>query len=204
MIESPVTMLDPAVSRASIMENLIHEVYEYVAASLLPSHQARNRRSAPSPLDLAHRILRAKSEDAQLHIVMDWLEKLGLSAADTHDEETRRFFRVFIRHAQIIENAKIEPVLAPVHYWSAKHSWLTSAPISAGLRARTTSNTFTQTAIEGRHFELMDEPLVRTLATQIDRILQSSQAAPPAESPAPTQLVAEKSIKPRIAALRRP
>jgi acyl transferase domain-containing protein/thioesterase domain-containing protein/acyl carrier protein len=204
MIESPVTMLDPTESRLSIMENLIHEVYDYVSAALLPSHKARNGRSAPSPLQLAHRILRATSEDAQLHLVMDWLGRLGLSAADSHDEETRRFFRAFIRHAQIIENAQINPISAAVHYWRAEQSWLTSASISAKLRSRITHGDFHQAIIEGRHFEIMDEPRVRVLAEQINPLMRSTPNAKSApESPDPPRLVAEKSIKSQIAAMRR-
>jgi thioesterase domain-containing protein len=186
------------------MENLIHEVYDYVSAALLPSHKARNGRSAPSPLQLAHRILRATSEDAQLHLVMDWLGRLGLSAADSHDEETRRFFRAFIRHAQIIENAQINPISAAVHYWRAEQSWLTSASISAKLRSRITHGDFHQAIIEGRHFEIMDEPRVRVLAEQINPLMRSTPNAKSApESPDPPRLVAEKSIKSQIAAMRR-
>jgi acyl transferase domain-containing protein/thioesterase domain-containing protein/acyl carrier protein len=203
MIESPISMLDPHTSRISIMENLIHEVYDYVSAALLPSQKARNLHSARSPVDLAHRILRAKSEDAQLHLVMNWLNKLGLSAVNTHDDETRLFFRTFIRHAQIIENAQIEPIFASVHYWRANNSWLTAAPISKALSARVTHSDLHQATIDGRHFEIMDEPSVLTLAAQINALLQSSANTASAIADS-RRLVAEKSIKTQIAAMRRP
>jgi acyl transferase domain-containing protein/thioesterase domain-containing protein/acyl carrier protein len=205
MIESPVSMLDPDVSRVSIMESLIHEMHDYVYSTLSNLSDARSARSSHAPLDLAHRILRARTEDKKLHLVMDWLGKQGLSVAESHDKETQRFFRTFIRHAQIIESARIEPILAPVHYWRARHSWLTSVSISKALPALITRNAFTQSSVQGRHFELMDEPNVRKLAQQINQLLKLSPAAEPVSgSPNPPRLVAEKSIKPRLAALRRP
>jgi acyl transferase domain-containing protein/thioesterase domain-containing protein/acyl carrier protein len=205
MIESPVTILDPAVSRVSIMENVIHEMYDYVSTTLSPLGNSRNGRPAPSPLVIAHRILRARTEEARLRLVMEWLGKLGLSVPNSQDTETRRFFRAFIRHSQFIESAQIEPIHAPIHYWRAKHSWLTSVPISAALRSRITQNAFTQATVEGRHFEIMDEPRVRALARQMDLVLQPSPAAQPVpEAPASLRLIAEKSIKSPIAAMRRP
>jgi NAD(P)-dependent dehydrogenase (short-subunit alcohol dehydrogenase family)/acyl carrier protein len=203
-----VTILDPDVSRVSIMENLIHEMYDYVS-TLSPagnvSGNSRNGRPSPSPLEIAHRILRATTEDARLHLVMEWLGKHGLSVPECENTETRRFFRAFIRHSQFIENMRIEPVLAPVHFWRAKQSWLTSAPIAMALRSRITQSTFTQATLEGRHFEIMDEPGVRVLAEQIGPLLQPSPAAEPAlESARPPRLVTENSIKSQIAAMRRP
>jgi hypothetical protein len=77
--------------------------------------------------------------------------------------------------------------------------------ISKALPALITRNAFTQSSVQGRHFELMDEPNVRKLAQQINQLLKLSPAAEPVSgSPNPPRLVAEKSIKPRLAALRRP
>jgi thioesterase domain-containing protein len=205
MIESPVTILDPDVPRVAIMENLIHEMYDYVSASLVPFGNRRNGHPSPSPLQIAHRILRATTEDARLLLVMEWLGKQGLSVPDNEDTETRRFFRAFIRHSQFIESARIEPILAPVHSWRANDSWLTSSPTSAALRSRITKGAFTQSTVEGRHFEVMDEPGVRALAKQVDKLLQPPPTREPAPHSAhPPRLVAEKSIKPQIAAMRRP
>ena len=209
MIESPVTILDPDVPRVSLMENLIHEMYDYVSMALSPagnvSSNPRNGRPSPSPLEIAHRILRATTEDARLHLVMEWLGKHGLSVPECENTETRRFFRAFIRHSQFIENMRIEPVLAPVHFFRAKQSWLTSVPIAKALRSRITQSTFTQATLEGRHFEIMDEPGVRVLAEQIGPLLQPTPAAEPAlESARPPRLVTENSIKSQIAAMRRP
>jgi len=50
-------------------------------------------------------------EDAQLHLVMDWLGRLGLSAPIPRRRNTP-LLRAFIRHAQIIENAQINPISA--------------------------------------------------------------------------------------------
>jgi acyl transferase domain-containing protein/thioesterase domain-containing protein/acyl carrier protein len=205
MIDAPVDILDPSVPRVTIMQSLIHEIYDYVYSNFSQSASPWIARPSPSSLDLARRILRAGTEDARLQLVMDWLAKFGLSAAGKDDPETRRFFRTFIRHAQLIESARIEPVLAPVHYWRAEHSWLTSAPITAALRSRITQNSCTEAAIEGRHFEIMDEPRVRTLAEQMNPLLESPTAREPAlESPDPPRLVAEPSIKSQIAPMRRP
>ncbi len=205
LIESPLTILDHHVPRVAIMENLIHEMYDYVSAAMEPSSNGRNAQPATSPLEIARRILRANSEDARLHLVMEWLAKQGLAVPKSQDAETRRFFRAFIRHAQFIESAQTEPILAPVHSWRAIDSWLTSASITAALQSRITRGAFTQASVQGRHFELMDEPNVHTLAEQMNQLLQSTFAAEPATgSPNRPRLIAGKSIKPRIAALRRP
>jgi acyl transferase domain-containing protein/thioesterase domain-containing protein/acyl carrier protein len=205
MFDSPVAMLDPRIPRLSIMENLIHEMYEYVSASLSPNRVTQNGLTSPLPRQLARRILRAKSEDAQLHLVMDWIGKRGLLTAGTDDSGTRRFFRTFIRHAMLIESARIEPILAPVHSWRAKNSWLTSQPISAALRSCITQGAFTQATVEGRHFEIMDEPGVRALAQQMNTILQTTLSADRnPHSASPSRLVAEQTVKPQIAAMRWP
>jgi thioesterase domain-containing protein len=174
MIETPVAMLDPARTQVSVLKNLITEVYDHLSAAMPKSQQPRPSELSASIHKLALRIMRTKSEAAHLQHVLDWLAMRGLLVSSEVDPDTRRFFAAFVRHSILIEQAKIQPVLAPVCLYRAKESWLSATPVGAKLSARITHGEFQQKTLAGRHFELMNPPLVNALAQSLEAALAGS------------------------------
>jgi acyl transferase domain-containing protein/thioesterase domain-containing protein/acyl carrier protein len=174
MIETPVAMLDPARTQVLVLKNLITEVYDHLSAAMPKPQQPRPSELSASIRKLAQRIMRTKSEAGYLQHVLDWLALRGLLVSSEVDPDTRRFFAAFVRHSILIEQAKIQPVLAPVCLYRAKESWLSATPVGAKLSARITRGEFQQKILEGRHFELMNSPLVNALAQSLEAALAGS------------------------------
>jgi acyl transferase domain-containing protein/thioesterase domain-containing protein/acyl carrier protein len=174
MIETPVAMLDPARTQVLVLKNLITEVYHHLSAAMPKLQPPRASELSASIHKLAQRIMRTKSEAAHLQRVLDWLAMRGLLVSSEVDPDTRRFFAAFVRHSILIEQAKIQPVLAPVCLYRAKESWLSATPVSARLSARITHGDFEQKTLEGRHFELMTPPLVNAVAQSLEAALAGS------------------------------
>jgi len=174
MIETPLAMLDPGCTRVSVLKSLITEVYDHLSAGLPRFHRLQPPDLSASILKLAQRIVRTKSESANLQHVLNWLAMQGLLAASGADSETRRFFAAFVRHSTLIEQAKVQAVLAPVFLCRAKESSLSASPIDLSLSTRITRGGFQQEVLEGRHFELMHPPLVNALARSMEAALAKS------------------------------
>ena len=115
--------------------------------------------------------MRTRAESARVQHVLDWLALSGLLAAGDVNADTRRFFAAFVRHTILIEQARIQPVLAPVHFCRARESWLSTSPIGPRLSAHITRGVFRQEVLEGRHFELMHPPLVNALTQSLEAAL---------------------------------
>ena len=171
MIETPLAMLDPASTRVSILQNLIAEVYDHLVAGQPRAHQPQSADLSASILKLAQKIVRTRAESARVQHVLDWLALSGLLAAGDVNADTRRFFAAFVRHTILIEQARIQPVLAPVHFCRARESWLSTSPIGPRLSAHITRGVFRQEVLEGRHFELMHPPLVNALTQSLEAAL---------------------------------
>jgi thioesterase domain-containing protein/acyl carrier protein len=174
MIETPVAMLDPACTRVSVLTSLITEVYDHLSEGLPRFHRLQPPDLSASILKLAQRMVRTKSETANLQHVLDWLSTQGLLSASGADSETRRFFAAFVRHSILIEQAKIQPVHAQVILCRARQSSLSTSPVDPTLSARITRGGFQQEVLEGRHFELMHPPLVNALARSLEAALAGS------------------------------
>ncbi|WP_348262267.1 SDR family NAD(P)-dependent oxidoreductase [Telmatobacter sp. DSM 110680] len=174
MIETPLAMLDPNCTRLSILRSLIVEVYDHLIAGLPASHQRQSRGLSASILKLAQRILRTRSEPARVQQILDFLVERGLLAGKDVDSEMRRFFAAFVRHSILIEQAKIQPVEAPVFLWRAQQSGLSKSTVSPRICAQITRGSFQQEFLNGRHFELMHPPLVDALAQKLHAVLAAS------------------------------
>jgi len=174
MIETPLAMLDPGCTHVSVLHSLITEVYDHLSSGLPRFHRLQPPDLSASILKLAQRIVRTRSESANVQHVLNWLAMQGLLAASDADSETRRFFAAFVRHSILIEQAKVQAVLAPVLLCRAKESWLSASPVDPSLSARITRGVFQQEVLEGRHFELMHPPLVNALARSMEAALANS------------------------------
>jgi thioesterase domain-containing protein/NAD(P)-dependent dehydrogenase (short-subunit alcohol dehydrogenase family)/acyl carrier protein len=174
MIETPLTMLDPTRTRVSVLKSLITEVYDHLVAGLTSAHQPQPPDLSAPILSLAQRLVRTKSESARVQHVLDWLARRGLLASGDADSDTRRFFAAFVRHSILIEQTKIQPVLAPIYFCRAEGSGLSTLPVDPGAFAHITRGGLQQEALEGRHFELMTPPLVSALARKLETALAAS------------------------------
>jgi thioesterase domain-containing protein len=176
MIETPLTMLNPTRTRVSILKSLISEVYDHLIAGLPRRRQPQLPHLSTHILGLAQRLVRTKSEAARVQNVLDWLAQRGLLASGNADSDTRRFFAAFVRHSILIEQATVQPVLAPVYWCRAKKSGLSASPVAPRAFAHITCGSIQQEVLEGRHFELMRPPLVNALAHSLEAALAGSLA----------------------------
>jgi thioesterase domain-containing protein len=174
MIETPLDMLDPNCTRISILKSLINEVYDHLIAGVPRSRQPKSSDLSASILKLAQRIVHTRSESARVQQVLDFLAERGLLAAHDVDSDTRRFFAAFVRHSILIEQAKVQPVLAPVCLCRAKESGLSASPLEPKLYAHISRGRFQHEVFKGRHFELMHPPLVDALAESLGTMLHAS------------------------------
>jgi len=174
MIETPLTMLDPACTRVSILKNLITEVYDHLSADLPRTVDLRRPDLPASILKLAQRIVRTRAETARVQHVLDWLATRGLLASGDVDTDTRRFFAAFVRHSILIEQARVPAIHAPVYLCRAKESGLSASPVDPRVSRHITRGGFQQKVLEGRHFELMNPPLVKALAQSLEAALARS------------------------------
>ena len=168
MIETPIAMLNPDYPRVSVLQNLIGEVYDQMTGEL-PPHARNGNGSSHSIVELAERILTAVDDSSRLRLVLDWLPKHGVAIGDNAELSSRQFLAVLIRHAVLIEEARFAPIAAPVWLARARGSWLTRAQRT--MTASITSGKITQEILEGRHFKLMQYPLVGELAARLDSAL---------------------------------
>ena len=167
MIETPVAMLDPGYSRRRILEDLIAELHDHLAGGSSLHDEHDGGALSRSIAELADATLAAGDEALRLRLVMDWSLRKGIRFDNGGGAGLQRFFAVFIRHVGLIGNAKIDPVCAPVWLARARASWLTNSPVGDGPRGRITSGALREEVLEGRHFQLMEPPLVSTLATAL-------------------------------------
>jgi len=176
MIETPLAMLGPTRNRVSILKSLITEVYDHLIAGLPRSRQPQLPDLSPHILGLAQRLVRTKSESARVQNVLGWLAQRSLLARGDADSNTRRFFSAFVRHSILIEQATVQPVLAPVYLCRANDSGLSASPVAPRAFAHITRGGIQQEVLEGRHFELMRPPLVKALARSLEAALARSLA----------------------------
>jgi thioesterase domain-containing protein/NAD(P)-dependent dehydrogenase (short-subunit alcohol dehydrogenase family)/acyl carrier protein len=167
MIDAPVAVLDPNCPRELVLKNLIEEMYDYFTGEQVLFQPRETGDLSVLMMELAEQTAAAKDEDAQSHLVMDWLTKRGVDMVNSADSGIKKFFDLFIRHANLIGAAKLGTVVAPVWLWRARASHLTSVPIASDICARITRGCFAEEVLDGRHFELMHPPLVERLAARL-------------------------------------
>jgi thioesterase domain-containing protein len=113
---------------------------------------------------------------------LNWLSEHGVTSDLGENSGAKKFFEIFIRHAVLIDTKSLEPLKAPVWFWRARASWLTSFALTPDLRARVTRGELTEELVDGRHFEVMHPPHVRTLAALLASALAASEEVCMAES----------------------
>jgi len=176
MIETPVAMLSPGYPRVRVLQNLIAELYDQLAGEPPSSQKREGAGLSRSMLGLANKMLAVNDDTSRLRLAMDWMTAHGLDAGGSADSGLQRFIQVLIRHVILIEEADFNPVSTPVWLVRARASWLTRAQGAQAVRSRITSREFTQTLMNGRHFELMQPPLVEELAAHISLVLQENKS----------------------------
>lgn len=177
LIETPVAMLDPAFPRERVLKNLIAEVFDHLAGEPALPQQHEQEELSGSMMEVARSILKTKDEAAQLRLATSWLAKQGVDIGNGGDAGLKRFFAVFIRHANLIESIKAEAVDAPVWLGRGGLSWLTDLPVSPSIRKRIARGEFSEEILDGRHFELMHPPFVETLAARLGAALAKTEEA---------------------------
>jgi thioesterase domain-containing protein len=175
LIETPVAVLDPACPREIVLRNLIAEVYDHFTGESGLYYQRETGSLSDSMMDIAKRVVANADEAAQLSLVLNWLSSHGVAVDSDIDSSRKRYFEIFIRHANLIDITNFEPLNAPVWYWRAGASRLTNSPITQSIRERITHGGFTEEIVDGRHFEVMHLPLVKTLAARMANALQVTE-----------------------------
>ena len=182
MIETPVAVLDPACPRELVLKNLIAEVYNHLTGDFAASPRGEAAGLSASMIDLAKRIVASSDQSAHLALVMNWLSdhgvnlNTGVALNSGAGSSAEKFVEIFIRHANLIDTRTLEPLNAPVWLWRAEASWLTNLPLPQGVRNGITRGRFTEEFVDGRHFELMHPPYVKTLAARLASVLAISEA----------------------------
>ena len=176
MIETPVAMLRPGYPRVRVLQNLIAELYDQLTGELPSSQKREGAGLSLSTMGLAEKMLAANDDTSRLRLAMGWMTAHGLDVGGSGDSGLQRFIQVLIRHAILIEGADFNPISAPVWMVRARASRLTRAQGAQAVRSRITNREFTQTLMNGRHFELMQPPLVEELAARISLVLQEDKA----------------------------
>jgi len=182
MIDTPVAVLDPDYPRELVLKNLIAECYDHLTSTLSSSLPHESACLSDSIMELAKRTAAAKEEAVRVHLVMDWMFKHGVTMDKRPDSASCRFVTVFIRHAALISAVKLETLAAPVWLWRGSASWLTSLPLVPDIYGRITRGNISEELLDGRHFELMQSPLVKTLAARLACVLAETEELRPAES----------------------
>jgi thioesterase domain-containing protein/acyl carrier protein len=182
MIETPVSAFDPACSREFIVKNLIAEIYDHLTGEFALFHERKADDLSESIMELAKKIVTETGEAARSEIFLNWLSEHGLALGGGDDSGAKKFFEIFIRHAVLIDTKNLKPLRAPVWLWRAGASWLTSFALSQDVRDRVTRGGFIEELVDGRHFEVMRPPHVRTLAALLASVLAKSEEVHMAES----------------------
>jgi thioesterase domain-containing protein/acyl carrier protein len=188
MIDTPVAVFSADYPRELVLKNLIAEFYDYFRGEPAASPRHETRDLSDSMLELARETARAKEEAARLQLVMDWLVKHGVDVGNGAGSVSRKYFELFIRHANLVSTGKPEPVIAPVWLWRGAASFFLSLPTAGETYGRITRGKFTEEIIEGRHFELMHPPLVKTLAARLAEALAEMEEACAPEAVAEVQV----------------
>ena len=171
MIDTPVAVLDPDYPRVHVLKNLIAEMYDFFTGERSLFQPFKTDGLSGAMMQLAEETATARSEDKQLYIIMDWLAKRGVDMGDIADSGAKKFFELCIIHANLVRAARLKTVNAPVCLWRAASSHLTSEPITPDICRRITRGGLSEEVLEGRHFELMHQPLVWTLAARLAQTL---------------------------------
>jgi acyl transferase domain-containing protein/thioesterase domain-containing protein/acyl carrier protein len=170
MIDTPVAVLGADYPRELVLSNLIAEFYDYFRGEASPERREISDLS-DSMMELARGTARAREETVRLQLVMNWLAKHGVDVGNGAGSVSRKYFELFVRHANLVSTWKLEMVNAPVRLWRGAASFFPSLPRERETYRRITRGIFTEEMLEGRHFELMHPPLVKTLASKLGRAL---------------------------------
>ncbi len=176
MIDTPVALLGADYPRELVLKNLIAEFYDYFKGEAAPQRREISDLS-DSMMELARGTARAREEAVRLQLVMDWLMKHGVDVGNGAGSVSRKYFELFIRHANLVSTQKLEMVIAPVWLWRGASSFFPSLPMARETYRRITRGKFTEEILEGRHFELMHPPLVKTLASKLGGLLAEMEEA---------------------------
>jgi acyl transferase domain-containing protein/thioesterase domain-containing protein/acyl carrier protein len=182
MIETPISAFDPACPRELIVKNLIAEIYDHLTGELALSHECKASDLTDSMMGLAKKIVGETGEAARSGLLFDWLSEHGVTIDGAVNSNAKKFGDIFVRHAVLIDTKSLEPLSASVWLWRARASWLTGLALSQDVRARVTRGELTEELVDGRHFEVMHPPQIRTLATLIAGALAMTEKVLTVES----------------------
>jgi len=177
MIDTPVGVFCPDYPRELVLKNLFAEFYDHLSGEPALPQRRETGDLSDSMMELAIKTATAKEEAARLRLVMDWLVKHGVHVGNGADSVSKKFFELFIRHANLISTGRLETVIAPVWLWRGAASFLPRLPIARETWGRITRGKFAEEILDGGHFELMHRPLVKTLAARLAGVLAETEEA---------------------------
>jgi len=173
--------LDPSCPSELTLKNLIAEIYDHLTGEFALSTERNGSVLSNSMSELAKKILAETSAATRLDLVLLWLSTHGVAIDNGTDCNAKKFFEVFIHHATLIDTRSLSTLNAPVWLWRAGASWLTSIALTRSIRARVTRAEFIEGLVDGRHFEVMHSPRVRTLAALLADALATTEETRAAE-----------------------
>jgi thioesterase domain-containing protein len=177
MIDTPVGVFCPDYPRELVLKNLFAEFYDHLSGEPALPQRREPGDLSDSMMELARKTATAKEEAVRLRLVMDWLVKHGVHVGNGTDSVSKKFFELFIRHANLISTGRLETVIAPVWLWRGAASFLPRLPIARETWGRITRGKFAEEILDGGHFELMHRPLVKTLAARLAGVLAETEEA---------------------------
>jgi acyl transferase domain-containing protein/NADPH:quinone reductase-like Zn-dependent oxidoreductase/thioesterase domain-containing protein/NAD(P)-dependent dehydrogenase (short-subunit alcohol dehydrogenase family)/acyl carrier protein len=189
MIDTPVAVFSPDYPRELVLKNLIAEFYDHFRGEAAPSRRKETRDVSDSMMELAKATAEAKEEATRSQLVMNWLAKLGVGTDNGAKSVSKKFVDLFIRHAHLITSEKPETVAATVWLWRGAASFFPILPDAKGTCRRITRGRFAEEILDGRHFDLMRPPVVKTLAARLGRVLVETDDAQVPEATSEMQIV---------------
>jgi acyl transferase domain-containing protein/NADPH:quinone reductase-like Zn-dependent oxidoreductase/thioesterase domain-containing protein/acyl carrier protein/short-subunit dehydrogenase len=178
MIEAPFVALDAGHKPEQILQELVFEIVRTLVGDRLVNENNLNAKL----LGLARSLVKATDEDKQLQVISEWLAGYGIDLRDVEKTSVGvvESLRRFIRHASLLDKAKIEHVDAPVWSWQADTPFLGSKKGSKLDGRRITRGSIHHARVPGRHFEVMSRPAVGELARSFASALADADRSPAA------------------------
>ncbi len=187
MIDTP-AVFGPDYPRELVLKNLFAEFYDRLRAEPALARPRDAHGLSDSMMELAKDTATAADEAVQLRLILDWLMKHGVNVENGVDLLSKRFLKLFIRHANLISTGKLEALIAPVWLWRGADSFLPTLPMTAENCRGITRGKLAEEILDGSHFDLMHAPLVATLAARLAEALAETEESRAPEIMRPVQI----------------
>lgn len=170
LIDTPLALLEPSYPRERFLKKQIIEMWDYFGGELSALKPLEPEDLSASAEKIAGQILAAPSGE-HAKIVMDWLTGRDLIQPGKPLSLIERFIAIASVHWTLVEDANLEPIIAPIRSWKAGLSGQGGVEPTPDC-SRLSATTFVEEVLDGRHYELMYPPLVELLAGRVDSALR--------------------------------